>query len=169
MRLQAEANSEATNSIGAGGGSKKFRKWGSESELRSIKFQEELEAEALKIWLLPHPCLRFCLAHITFTPQWYTVLWVEFLVKYFGKYEYISKDDENCNVVKDLWSAFKQNCSCFVRGNHGLTVWQMKIELQQKKNVKQTTLSLLWFSATTFSVWFNYRWQRKKHDKHVDT
>ena len=40
---------------GAGSGSKKFRRWGSGSKPGSIKLQdEELEAEALKIWLFPH-------------------------------------------------------------------------------------------------------------------
>ena len=34
---------------GSGSGSKKFQKLGSERELGSIKLQEELEAEALKI------------------------------------------------------------------------------------------------------------------------
>ena len=43
---------------GAGSGNKKFQRWGSGSELGSIKLQEELQAEALKIWLLPHPCLK---------------------------------------------------------------------------------------------------------------
>ena len=42
---------------GAGSGSKKFQRWGSGSELGSIKLQE-LEAEALKIWLLPHPWMK---------------------------------------------------------------------------------------------------------------
>ena len=41
-----------------GAGSKKFQRWGSGSELESIKRQEDLEAEALKIWLLPHPWLE---------------------------------------------------------------------------------------------------------------
>ena len=43
----------------AGSRSKKLQRWGSESERESIKLQEELEAEALKIWLLPHPCSVF--------------------------------------------------------------------------------------------------------------
>ena len=40
---------------GAGNRSKKFQRWESESELGSIKLQEELETEALKNWLLAHP------------------------------------------------------------------------------------------------------------------
>ena len=43
---------------GAGSGSKKFRRWGSGSELGSIKLQEELEGVALKVWLLPHPLFK---------------------------------------------------------------------------------------------------------------
>ena len=43
---------------GAGSGSKKLQRWGSGSDLGSMKLQEEQEAEALKIWLLPHPCLE---------------------------------------------------------------------------------------------------------------
>ena len=43
----------------AGSRSKKLQRWGSGSERESIKLQEELEAEALKIWLLPHPCSVF--------------------------------------------------------------------------------------------------------------
>ena len=43
---------------GSGSGSKKFQRWGSGSELGSIKLQEKLEAKELKIWLLSHPWLK---------------------------------------------------------------------------------------------------------------
>ena len=44
---------------GAERGSKKFQRWRSGSEPESIKLQEVLEAEALKIWLLSHPGLHW--------------------------------------------------------------------------------------------------------------
>ena len=52
---------------GAGSGSKKFQRWGSESELGSIKLQEEMEAEALSIWLLPHPYFKHQAQYITYS------------------------------------------------------------------------------------------------------
>ena len=54
---------------GAGSRSKKFQRWGSESKLGSIKLQEELEAEALKLWLLPHLCCDIYLAALKFRPH----------------------------------------------------------------------------------------------------
>ena len=52
----------------SGSGSKKFQRWGSGSELDSIKLQQELEVEALKIWLLPHPCCKLSIVpgHVGF-------------------------------------------------------------------------------------------------------
>jgi len=48
-----EANSETSNFIRSQ--KQKSQEWGSRRELRSMTLQEELEAEAKNILLLPHP------------------------------------------------------------------------------------------------------------------
>ena len=61
-----------------GSGSKKFQRWGSGSEHGSIKCKEELEVEALKIWLLSHPSWQ----QTNFFQQYYNRLIILELEKY---------------------------------------------------------------------------------------
>jgi len=53
-KLKVEAEMEAANFIRSGSESKKSQEWGSGSKLGSMTLQEELEAEAKNILLLPH-------------------------------------------------------------------------------------------------------------------